>query len=449
MFQSVTSLLPILIRLAVILFIFILFDLYAFQTVRTLSANLNTMPKRTIRIVYWGISILFYVLFLLTITGKMAEVNKTFRTFSTGLFFALVLAKILMILPLLAEDIYRIFNKIYSLIFQSEITQTPLEQPIEKNSFLVSRKKFIAQVSAGIGVATFSGLTYGVIKGAHNYKIYRKTIALKNLPPNFNGLKIAHISDIHSGSFWDKNAVQKGVDLLMAQKPDIVFFTGDLVNDIATEMDNYKAIFSQIKAPLGVYSTLGNHDYGDYYQWADKHEINFDGRYKGNKSHMTPLQKANLEALMQVHADMGWRLLMNEHIPIEINGEKIAVLGIENYGAKGRFPKYGSMENAYADTAQYPVKLLLSHDPSHWQAEVLTKYKDIDIAFAGHTHGAQFGIETAGFKWSPIKYMYKQWAGLYQEGNQYLYVNRGFGYLGYPGRLGIRPDISMITLEKG
>jgi len=444
MFQSITSLLPMLTRIAVILIIFLLFDLYAFQSVRSLSAHLNTMPKRSIRIIYWGVSVLFYLLFIFTITGKMADANKTFRTFTTGLFFALVLSKILMILPLLAEDIYRIFNKFYELIFVKPQTQN-LEG--EKSQFLVSRKKFISQISTGIGLATFSGLTYGVIKGAHNYKLHQKNVVLKNLPPNFNGLKIGHISDIHSGSFWDKNAVQKGVDLLMSQKPDIVFFTGDLVNDVATEMDNYKAIFSQIKAPLGVYSSLGNHDYGDYYQWPDKHEINFDVNFQGNKSHMTPMQKANLEALKQVHADMGWRLLMNEHVPIEVNGEKIAVLGIENYGAKGRFPRYGKMTEAHTNTEQYPVKLLLSHDPSHWEAEVIKKYKDVDIMFAGHTHGAQFGIETAGFKWSPIKYIYKQWAGLYQQDNQYLYVNRGFGYLGYPGRLGIRPEITMLTIN--
>ncbi len=443
MFQSVTSLLPMLTRIIVILVIFVLFDLYAFQSVKGLTSGLTVIPRRSIRYFYWALSIGFYVLFILTISGRMNEADRTFRTITTTIFFALVLSKILMIMPLLVEDVYRIFNKIFTLIF-GKSSALPIEN--ESSKFLVSRKKFISQISAGIGVVTFSGLTYGVVKGAHNYKLHKQSIALKNLPKNFNNIKIGHISDIHSGSFWDKNAVSKGVELLMSQKPDIVFFTGDLVNNIAEEMNEYKSIFGKIKAPLGVFSTLGNHDYGDYHQWADK-TPNFSRRYSMDKSHMSPLQKKNLEDLIQVHADMGWRLLMNEHVPLEINGEKIAVLGIENYGNKRGFPKYGIMENAYLNTQEYPVKLLLSHDPSHWEAEVLNKYKDVDVMFAGHTHGAQFGIETAGFKWSPIKYLYKQWAGLYQEGNQYLYVNRGFGYLGYPGRLGIRPEVSIISLK--
>ncbi len=215
----------------------------------------------------------------------------------------------------------------------------------------------------------------------------------------------------------------------MQEKPDLILFTGDLVNDRASEMENYADVFSRLKAPLGVFSTLGNHDYGDYVQWES-------GAAK----------TANLESLKRVHASMGWRLLMNEHVVLEKNNEQIALLGIENWSAKGRFPKYGKMDLAYPGTEKYPFKILMSHDPSHWDAEVQPKYGDIDLMLAGHTHGMQFGVEIPGFKWSPVQYVYKEWAGLYETGKQKLYVNRGFGFIGYPGRVGILPEITLIEL---
>ena len=215
----------------------------------------------------------------------------------------------------------------------------------------------------------------------------------------------------------------------MAQKPDLILFTGDLVNDRHTEMEDYIDVFSQLKAPMGVYSTLGNHDYGDYVKWDSKAE-----------------KIENLEQLKHVHAKLGWRLLMNEHVILEKGEDKIALLGIENWSAKGNFPKYGKMDLAHPGTETFPFKILMSHDPSHWEAEVQSKYPDIDLMLSGHTHGMQFGVELPGIKWSPVQYMYKQWAGLYEEGKQKLYVNRGFGFIGYPGRVGILPEITVIEL---
>jgi len=249
------------------------------------------------------------------------------------------------------------------------------------------------------------------------------------LPAGFKGLKIVHISDIHSGSFGDKKAVQRGVDMVIKENADVVLFTGDLVNDHAGEMADYKEVFDKIKAPMGVFSTLGNHDYGDYVSWK------------------TPIEKKqNLENLKDIHRQMGWRLLMNEHVPLQRNGDAIALMGIENWSAKGNFPKYGKMNEAYPGTEKYPFKILMSHDPSHWDGEVRPKYGDIDLMLSGHTHGMQFGLETPFFKWSPVQWMYKQWAGLYEEGKQKLYVNRGYGFIGYPGRVGILPEITIIEL---
>jgi len=255
-------------------------------------------------------------------------------------------------------------------------------------------------------------------------------MAFDNLPASFKGLKIIHISDIHSGSFTDKKAVLHGVQKIMNEKADIILFTGDLVNDRTTEMEEYMDVFNQLKAPMGVYSTLGNHDYGDYVGWP----------YNG----ITKAQ--NLEDLKKVHAGMGWRLLMNEHVVLEKGGEEIALIGIENWSNKARFPKHGRMDLAHPGADKYSFKILMSHDPSHWDAEVKPKYPDVDLTLSGHTHGMQFGVEIPGFKWSPVQYMYKHWSGLYEDGKQKLYVNPGFGFIGYPGRVGIMPEITVIEL---
>ncbi|RYZ19046.1 MAG: metallophosphoesterase, partial [Chitinophagaceae bacterium] len=226
------------------------------------------------------------------------------------------------------------------------------------------------------------------------------------------------------------DAVARGVQKVLDLKPDLILFTGDLVNNTSDEMDRFLELFGRLKAPMGVFSTLGNHDYGDYVQWPT-----------------ADAKRANLERLKSIHAQMGWRLLMNEHVLLERGADRIAVLGIENWGAKARFPKYGKMSEAYPGTEWVPFKILMSHDPSHWDAEVRTRYSDIDLTLAGHTHGMQFGVELPGFRWSPVQYVYKQWAGLYEEGAQKLYVNRGFGFLGYPGRVGILPEISLLEFE--
>ena len=279
------------------------------------------------------------------------------------------------------------------------------------------------------GTTVFSSLLYG-FTNKYNYNVKNIKLSFKNLPEAFKGFKIVHISDVHSGSFLDKKAVAHGIEMIQQQNADMILFTGDLVNDKATEMDNFKDIFSLLKAPHGVFSTLGNHDYGDYVQWP------VDGVSKTQ----------NLENLKEVHRSMGWRLLMNEHVAIEKDGASFALIGIENWSNKARFPKHGRMDLAHAGTEKYPFKILMSHDPSHWEAEVQPQYPDVDLMLSGHTHGMQFGVDIPGFKWSPVQYVYKQWAGLYEREQQKLYVNRGFGFIGYPGRVGVLAEISVIEL---
>jgi hypothetical protein len=292
----------------------------------------------------------------------------------------------------------------------------------------IDRSLFLSWLGFGVGGGIFGSLLWG-FGNKYRYKVEQKTLAFTKLPEAFRGMRIVHISDIHSGSFTDRRAVERGVQQILDLKPDLILFTGDLVNDHADEMRDYEEVFARLRAPMGVFSTLGNHDYGDYRRWN------------------SPEEKArNLDNLKAIHGRMGWRLLMNEHVCLEKDGQQICLLGIENWSAKGSFPKYGRMSDAHRGTDKGAFKILMSHDPSHWEAEVRTAYQDVDLMLAGHTHGMQFGVEIPGFRWSPVQYVYKQWAGLYEQEHQKLYVNRGFGFIGYPGRVGILPEITLLEL---
>ncbi|HTI89981.1 MAG TPA: metallophosphoesterase [Puia sp.] len=390
----------------IFLVVALLLDLYIFQGVKALSVGLADPWQTCIYGIYWTISILALLTFFLL----PYLVHRAPRTYSYifTIIIGLYLGKLVAAIFLLIDDLRRI-----------------IQWAIGKG---VSRSPFLTWLGFGLGGGVFSSLIYG-FGNKYNYKIHRHQLKYDKLPAGFKGFKIVQLSDIHSGSFADPAAVNKGIDMILAEKPDIILFTGDLVNNIATEMKDYKALFARLKAPMGVYSVLGNHDYGDYIWWET-----------------TELKTANLDTLKQIQANMGWKLLMNEHVVLEKGGDKIALLGIENWSAKARFPKYGKMSEAYAGTEKYPIKILMSHDPSHWDAEVRPHYPDIDLALAGHTHGMQWGIELPGIKWSPVNFVYRQWGGLYEEGKQKLYVNRGFGFIGYPGRFGILPEITVIEL---
>jgi predicted MPP superfamily phosphohydrolase len=280
-----------------------------------------------------------------------------------------------------------------------------------------------------VAAIPFAALIKGMVTGAYNYTVRNVKIKMPQLPMGFNGIRIIHISDIHIGSFMSTEPMKKAVKMINDQKADLILFTGDLVNNVASETDGFLDILRELKAPMGVYSTLGNHDYGDYHPFTSKEE-----------------KIANLNRLKSIHEQVGFKLLLNQNTTLERNGDKISLIGMENWGAYGHFSKYGDMKKSLEGMESTPIKILMSHDPSHWTEQVSKEYTDIDLTLAGHTHGMQFGIEIPGFKWSPIQYMYKHWAGLYTSGKQYLYVNRGLGFLGYPGRVGIMPEITVIEL---
>lgn len=409
-----TILFPIIISLVIALI-----ELYSYRALRSRWFNYSKPFRRGLRfshILLMSLSILGVItLFIVGRSKPSWVINFVFSFIVINL-----LTKFVFIFFLVVDDIRRLGILTYRKI-------KPKPKPSQGDKKGISRSDFLLKSGLIAAAVPAISLPLGMVIGPYKYTLHFSTVKLPSLPASFNGLKIVQISDIHAGSFYDKAAVNKGIDLLLEQKPDIIFFTGDLVNNRATEMTNYMDVFSRVQAPMGVYSILGNHDYGDYEPW-DNEEA----------------KAANLDHLKRIHSELGWRLLLDEHVYLEKGRDKIALIGVQNWGAG--FHQVGDLKKAYKG-ADAPIKLLLSHDPTHFDEEVKQLYPDIDITFSGHTHGAQMGIETAGFKWSPISLRYSKWAGLYQEGSQYLYVNRGYGFLGYPGRIGIWPEITVMTLE--
>ena len=402
--------------------LFLVIDYYVFQAVVTITKDMSPLWRNILRYGYWVPTALSLLALLMWAVADPYKYGATLRSLMVTGLAAIYISKLFAVIVLFVDDISRGIKWVANYFSKGA--------SVESSGNTIPRSEFLSKTALIAASIPFGAMAYGVISGAHDYRIRRVTVKLPNLPKSFDGITIGQLSDIHSGSFFNKTAVKGGVEMMLKEKPDLIFFTGDLVNNEANEVKDYVEIFNKLKAPLGVYSVTGNHDYGDYHHWDS----------------MQTKQK-NFKELVQAHKLMNYDILMNEHRFIEQGGEKIAIIGIENWGA-GRFSKYGKLDQAYAGTEEAAVKLLLSHDPSHWDAQVRPYYPDIDVAFAGHTHGFQFGIEIGGIKWSPSQYVYKQWAGLYQEGTQHLYVNRGFGYLGYPGRVGMPPELTIMELKR-
>jgi len=342
-------------------------------------------------------------------------------SYSLGFFISLFVFQFIIIIGLIFEDIIRFPQALYSFF----------NQGITGQDFFPQRRKFISQITLTIASIPFGALLYGMYRGKYNYKVSSYELEFDDLPVSFDGFKLTHISDIHCGSFDNPEKVKYGIDLINKQESDVIMFTGDLVNNVSKELNPWKDLFSSLKAEHGVYSILGNHDYGDYMNWNnDQDKIN------------------NLDNLKKIQNEMGFKLLLNENDFIIKNGEKLAVIGVENWGAGG-FKKSGDLNKAIEGVSNADFKILLSHDPSHWNNQVVPHNFIFPLTLSGHTHGMQFGIDIPGWiKWSPIKWRYPEFAGLYQKAKQYLYVNRGFGYLAYPGRVGMWPEITVITLKK-
>ena len=402
-------------RWLITLLLLVFFQWYSYQALKTAISN---------RWILYG-----YVFFTLIIVGNLLfytlilernTTNEPRLMYAIGFFISLLIFQLLVSVILLAEDVFRIPQALYSF----------LKRVPEQTQFIPSRRKIISQIALGLASIPFASLLYGMYRGKYNYKVLSYNLEFEDLPDAFDGFKITQISDIHSGSFDNQTKVQYGVDLVNQQKSDLVLFTGDLVNNRADEIKPWIKIFNKIKAEFGVFSILGNHDYGDYMRWESP-----------------AAKRKNMEDLYDAHNEMGWDLLLNESRFIEKDGERLAIIGVENWGSG--FKKAGDLNKALNKVSEKDFKILLTHDPSHWEAQVIPHPFKIHLTLSGHTHGMQFGIEIPGvIKWSPAKWRYKQWAGVYGENKQYLNVNRGFGYLAYPGRVGMWPEVSVITLSK-
>ncbi|BAU53439.1 metallophosphoesterase [Mucilaginibacter gotjawali] len=401
----------------------LLFDWYVFAGLKTLTKKWDSTKKRYL--VTFG--------YLIISIGSTLALFLDFKTFSTAkgmtplhewvlsIFLTLLFTKLFFVLIIFLGDIGRFF---YSIVNYFVKPKGATAKP-----FFPARRKFISEVALLVAAVPFSGFVYAMLKGKYDYKLHKQTLYFDDLPEAFDGFTITQISDIHSGSFDNTAAVQRGIDLAKAQKSDLFVFTGDLVNNAEWEIGPYIGHFSQLRAPYGQFSILGNHDYGDYIHWDSEAE-----------------KAENLVKLKERHKELGYRLLLDENVEIEKNGQKLSLIGVQNWG-RG-FIQIGDLDKALRGVDKDAFKILLSHDPTHWEEKVRYHPTTIYLTLAGHTHGAQFGVETAGLRWSPVQYRYLDWAGLINEKNRYLYVNRGFGFLAFSGRLGIWPEVTVITLKK-
>lgn len=394
-----------------------LIEFYSFQAFKTVFRSKWVIGLYVII----SLVVIVYLIHFFITTDRSHGQTRQFM-YVMGLFLVVYLPKIILTLVLVSEDIIRVFQGSIQYFLGSE----------EDASFLPDRRRFVSQIALGLAAIPFSSLIYGMTKGKYNFKVMKKTLFFPDLPDGFDGTTITHISDIHSGSFDDAEKIEYAIDLINEQQSDLVLFTGDIVNTYATEMHPWIDVFKKIHNPkLGKFSVLGNHDYGEYSVWDSEKEKN-----------------QNFSDIKDLHRQIDFKLLLNENVEIKKGSDSIKLVGVENWGVK--FKKAGDLKKASEGISKEDFKILMSHDPSHWDTEVKNNDGHYHLTLSGHTHGFQFGIEIPGwFKWSPVQYVYKQWAGLYENAGRYVYVNRGFGFHAYPGRVGIMPEITVIELKKG
>jgi uncharacterized protein len=404
--------------------VIVLLDLYIFRSLKSLLKNRKELTVKIFNSLHWFVTLVAVLAVLWHRVFDPLNFYSDLRQWITGWIIVVYGSKLVAAAFLLLDDSRRTIFWI-----KSRLRKT--SPSVDPEGIKIPRSEFLNKTAVVASAVPLTALTFGILSGAHDYRIIKRTIKLPNLPKAIDGIRIGQLSDIHAGTLFGKTAVQGGVDMLMDEKPDVIFFTGDLVNYYSREIKDYFAIFSSLRAPLGVFSVTGNHDYGDYNWWPTKEA-----------------KENEFKLMAEAHTLMGYDLLLNENRLIKIDSEQLAIIGVENWSLR-RNQKYGKLDLATNGTEDVPVKLLLSHDPSHWDAVVRKDHPEIDIMFSGHTHGYQCGIEVGDFRWSPAQYRFDQWADLYKEGNQYLYINRGFGSLGYPGRIGMPPELTIIELKRG
>lgn len=406
-----------MIRLIIFIGIVLALDFYALQSLRSATKN----PWVTAMYIVCSFIILGNIIYQSINLDRYSGINQGFYT-AFALFVLFYVPKLVLIISMFGEDVFRLFEAIFNKI---------TAEPPSSAAFFKGRRKIIGQLALGVAALPFLSILYGITKGKYNFKVLKYTLFFEDLSPEFDGYKITQISDIHSGSFDKKEKIEYAIDLINEQASDVIMFTGDLVNSKTSEMEPWKALFSKLRAKDGIFSVLGNHDYGDYMRWPSEED-----------------KTKNFQDMLKLQEEMGFQLLLNTSKFIEKKEARIAIIGVENWG-KG-FKQKGDLKQATSQISKDDFKIVLSHDPSHWEYEITKDEMHYHLTLSGHTHGMQFGIEIPGLiKWSPIKWRYKYWAGVYKQAGQYLNVNRGFGFLAFPGRVGIWPEITVITLKKG
>lgn len=388
------------------------------------------MVKRiAITSAYWLPLAVFLALTSISVVRNLNLLNSSFMTYALGTALVIYCTKFLIVVFFLLADLYRI---LFQVVRHARVKRTG--KPVSQDKNAITRGKFIRTVGLATGGLFFSGMIIGMVKWAHDFRVKYVSLQLPRLPKSFDGLRMVQISDVHLGSWASARPIEEVAEIIKSLDPDLVVFTGDLVNYSTPEAYKFRSALENIRSKMGVYAILGNHDYGDYVNWPS-----------------VAAKEKNMQQMYDFYNELGWKLLRNEHVMLESEGEKIALIGVENWSANPRFQKKGNLQEAMEGTESAPVKILLSHDPTHFEYEVSKSYPGIDLTLSGHTHGFQFGVDLKRFRWSLAQYVFKYWAGMYQVHNgdsiQYLYVNRGLGTIGYPGRVGILPEITLFTLE--
>ncbi|HEU4717318.1 MAG TPA: metallophosphoesterase [Bacteroidia bacterium] len=404
----------------------LLIDFYVFSGVKAITSGYSSRTKKIVQWTFWSINagLYLWMFALVLFTSFSKGFPRSFMMF-VGAWVLFFIPKLVFSLFLLGEDVYRLLRGFYSLGHNVLTKNDPME-------FGSSRRKFISTVAAATAAIPFAGIIHGLTAGKFRFRVRREEVFFPDLPDAFDGFTITQLSDIHIGSFdpdSDRDEVRRGIAMANAEKSDLFVFTGDLVNNMASEMDPWMNEVKQLRAPYGQYSILGNHDYGMYLTWPEQERLKSFNR------------------LCEIHGELGFRLLRNEHTVIEKDGQQLYLLGVEDWG-RG-FLHEGDLDKALEGVPENAFKILLSHDPSHFDEIVSQHPTHVHMTLSGHTHGAQFGVEIPGVKWSPVQFAYPHWAGLYNEAKRYIYVNRGFGFLAFPGRVGIWPEVTVLTLRKG
>jgi hypothetical protein len=404
-------------------------DIYLWFSIRKNIFKLPAAARYLSLMLYWLPLTLFVGLTVASSVRNINLLNSPLITYTLGLTIVIYFTKLLIVLFFLLADAFRIFSHIFR---HQKVKRTGRLNPEKKDA--MSRGKFLRTMGLATGGLFLSGMLIGMVKWAHDFRVRLVKLRFPALPDAFNGFRVVQISDLHLGTFASTDPMEEVADIINDLDADLVLFTGDLVNYSTSEAFRFREALSRIKARHGIFAVMGNHDYGDYVNWPSETD-----------------REHNLQQIIDFYDDLGWKLLRNENHILDIDGDQLAIIGVENWSSNPRFPKLGDLATAAGGTENVPVRILLSHDPSHFEHEVSTRFTDIDLTLSGHTHGFQFGVDLKRFKWSFAQYLYKYWAGLYEipagDKTQYLYVNRGLGTIGYPGRVGILPEITLISIE--